>query len=32
MTLRNIAFRGQRYDITVDRDASGRIRLTRKAL
>jgi trehalose/maltose hydrolase-like predicted phosphorylase len=32
MTLRNIAFRGQRYDIAVDRDASGQIRLTRKAL
>jgi trehalose/maltose hydrolase-like predicted phosphorylase len=31
MTLKGIAFRGRRYDITVDRDASGRIRLTRRA-
>ena len=30
MTLKGIAFRGQRYDIMVDRDASGRVRLTRK--
>jgi trehalose/maltose hydrolase-like predicted phosphorylase len=32
MALKNISFRGQRFDITVDRDASGRVRLTRKAL
>src|SRR3984957_3941969 len=32
MTLHGIAFRGQRYDITIDRDASGRLELTRKAL
>jgi len=30
--LKNITLRGQRYDITVERDASGRVRLTRKAL
>jgi protein-glucosylgalactosylhydroxylysine glucosidase len=29
MTLKHIAFRGQRYDITIDRDANGRIKLTR---
>ncbi len=32
MTLKNINFRGHRYDITVDRDASGKARLTRKTL
>ena len=32
MTLKNIAFRGQHYDITIDRDAAGRVKLTRKAL
>ena len=32
MTLKDIAFRGQRYDITIDRDASGRVRLTRRVL
>jgi trehalose/maltose hydrolase-like predicted phosphorylase len=32
MTLKNITLRGQRYDMTVDRDASGRVTLTRKAL
>jgi hypothetical protein len=32
MTLKRIAFRGQRYDITIDRDANGRIELTRKRL
>jgi len=31
MTLEGVAFRGRRYDITVDRDASGRIRLSRRA-
>jgi trehalose/maltose hydrolase-like predicted phosphorylase len=30
MTLKGISFRGRRYDITVDRDAGGRVRLTRK--
>jgi trehalose/maltose hydrolase-like predicted phosphorylase len=32
MTLKDITFRGQHYDITIDRDASGRVRLTRKVL
>jgi protein-glucosylgalactosylhydroxylysine glucosidase len=32
MTLKNIAFRGKRYDITIDRDAGGRVKLTRQAL
>jgi trehalose/maltose hydrolase-like predicted phosphorylase len=32
MTLKNIAFRGRRYDITVDRDRSGRVKLSRRAL
>jgi trehalose/maltose hydrolase-like predicted phosphorylase len=32
MTLKGVAFRGQRYDIIVDRDAGGRVRLTRKIL
>ena len=32
MTLKNIAFRGRRYDITVDRDQSGRVKLSRRAL
>jgi protein-glucosylgalactosylhydroxylysine glucosidase len=32
MTLKGVAFRGQRYDILVDRDAGGRVRLTRKLL
>jgi trehalose/maltose hydrolase-like predicted phosphorylase len=32
MTLKDIAFRGQHYDITIDRDASGRATLARKAL
>jgi protein-glucosylgalactosylhydroxylysine glucosidase len=32
MTLTDIAFRGQHYDITIDRDANGRATLTRKAL
>ena len=32
MTLKNLTFRGQHYDITIDRDANGRLRLTRKAL
>jgi trehalose/maltose hydrolase-like predicted phosphorylase len=32
MTLKDIVFRGQRYDITIDRDASGRVKLTRKSL
>jgi protein-glucosylgalactosylhydroxylysine glucosidase len=30
MTLKGVAFRGQRFDITIDRDAAGRVRLTRK--
>ena len=28
MTLKDITFRGQHYDILIDRDASGRVRLT----
>ena len=32
MTLKNIAFRGQRYDVIIDRDAGGRVNLTRKQL
>ena len=32
MTLKNITFRGQHYDVTIDRDASGRVRLKRQAL
>ncbi len=32
MTLKNITFRGKHYDITIDRDANGKTRLTRKAL
>jgi trehalose/maltose hydrolase-like predicted phosphorylase len=32
MTLKDIVFRGQRYDITIGRDAGGRVKLTRKAL
>lgn len=30
MTLKGITFRGRRYDFIVDRDASGRVRLTRR--
>jgi cellobiose phosphorylase len=32
MTLKNVSFRGQHFDITIDRDANGRATLTRKAL
>jgi trehalose/maltose hydrolase-like predicted phosphorylase len=32
MTLKDIVFRGQRYDITIGRDAGGRVKLTRKSL
>jgi protein-glucosylgalactosylhydroxylysine glucosidase len=32
MTLKNITFRGQQYDIVIDRDAAGRVRLTRNSL
>ena len=31
MTLKGIAFRGQRYDITIDRDPNGRVKLWRRA-
>ncbi len=31
LTLKNVAFRGRRYDITIRRDADGKPRLTRKA-
>jgi trehalose/maltose hydrolase-like predicted phosphorylase len=30
LELRNVAFRGQRYDVRVSRDAGGKVRLTRK--
>lgn len=32
MTLQNITFRGQHYDVTIDRDADGKPRLRRKLL
>ena len=32
MTLAHVLFRGRRYDIRVDRDAAGKVRLTRTAL
>jgi protein-glucosylgalactosylhydroxylysine glucosidase len=32
MTLKDIAFRGQHFDITVDRDARGQVKLSRKPL
>ena len=32
MTLKDITFRGRHYDITIDRDAGGKTRLTRKSL
>jgi trehalose/maltose hydrolase-like predicted phosphorylase len=32
MTLKNIMFRGKHFDIRIDRDASGRVQLTRKSL
>jgi trehalose/maltose hydrolase-like predicted phosphorylase len=32
MTLKDIKFRGQHYDIIIDRDAGGRVKLTRKTL
>jgi len=32
MTLKNITFRGSHYDITIDRDATGKARLTRKLI
>ncbi|HWU75602.1 MAG TPA: glycoside hydrolase family 65 protein [Rhodanobacter sp.] len=32
MTLKDITFRGRHYDITLDRDAGGKTKLTRKAL
>ncbi|TAM62014.1 MAG: glycoside hydrolase family 65 protein [Rhodanobacter sp.] len=32
LTLKDISFRGKRYDITVDRDAAGKPRLQRKPL
>ncbi|HET7610618.1 MAG TPA: glycoside hydrolase family 65 protein [Rhodanobacteraceae bacterium] len=31
MTLKNVTFRGTHYDITIDRDADGKPRLTRRA-
>ena len=30
LTLQNVIFRGKRFDVTIDRDASGNARLTRK--
>ncbi len=32
LTLKNLAFRGKRYDIVIARDTNGKARLTRKAL
>jgi len=32
MTLKNVAFRGKRYDIRIDRGTDGKVRLTRTAL
>jgi protein-glucosylgalactosylhydroxylysine glucosidase len=32
MTLKDITVRGQHYDIIIDRDAGGRVKLTRKTL
>jgi protein-glucosylgalactosylhydroxylysine glucosidase len=32
ITLRHITFRGKHYDITIDRDSSGKAKLTRKAV
>ena len=32
LTLKDITFRGRHYDITIDRDVSGKARLTRKVL
>ncbi|MEO7198979.1 MAG: glycoside hydrolase family 65 protein [Dokdonella sp.] len=32
MTVQNITFRGQHYDVTIDRDADGKPRLRRKLL
>lgn len=32
MTLKGVAFRGQRYDVILDRDANGQVRLVRKTL
>jgi trehalose/maltose hydrolase-like predicted phosphorylase len=29
VTLKNVAFRGQRYDVAVNRDTAGKVRLTR---
>ena len=31
MTLENVAFRGQRYDIRVDRGSDGKVQLKRTA-
>ena len=31
MTLKNVAFRGQRYDIRVDRGSDGKVQLKRTA-
>ena len=32
MTLKDVTIRGEHYDFIIDRDAGGRVRLTRKAL
>jgi trehalose/maltose hydrolase-like predicted phosphorylase len=32
MTVKGVAIRGERYDIIIDRDSAGHVRLTRKAL
>ena len=31
VTLKNVSFRGKHYDIRVDRDAAGKVRLQQKA-
>ena len=31
LTLKNVAFRGQHFDVVVSRDAAGKVRLTRQA-
>ncbi len=32
VTLKQVSFRGRQYDIRIDRDANGKVRLTRKTL
>lgn len=30
LTLKNVAFRGQRFDVVIDRDANGKVKLSRR--